>query len=81
MVMIENILSAMKIENVKLGYTSLVSGKKKEVTGTLQGDKWVLQHATSDNITFWDTENEKWESIQCDTIYRWFNEGAKERSE
>ena len=31
MVMIENILSAMKIGNVKLGYTSLVSGKKKEV--------------------------------------------------
>ena len=81
MVMIENILSAMKIGNVKLGYTSLVSGKKKEVTGTLQGDKWVLQHASSDNITFWDTENEKWESLKCNTIYRWFNEGAKERSE
>ena len=31
MVMIENILSAMKIGSVKLWYTSLVSGKEKNV--------------------------------------------------
>jgi hypothetical protein len=78
--MIESILSAMKIGKVKLEYTSLVSGKKKEITGTLQGDKWILQHATSDNITFWDTKNEKWESIQCNTINRWVNEEEKERA-
>ena len=71
MVMIENILNTMKIGNVKLTYTSLVSGKEKTVVGTLKGDKWVLQHATSDNITFWDVENEKWESLQCSTITAW----------
>ena len=80
MVMIENILNAMKIGKVKLGYTSLVSGKEKEVTGTLQGDKWVLQHATSDKIVFWDVENEKFEDIQTNTIVSWFNVGAKERA-
>ncbi len=80
MVMIENILSAMKIGKVKLSYTSLVSGKEKKVVGTLQGDKWVLQHATSDKIVFWDVDNEKFEDIQTNTITAWFNMGAKERS-
>ena len=81
MVIIENILTAMKDANIFLLYTSLNSGKEKKVVGTLQGDKWVLQHATSDKIVFWDVDNEKFEDIQTNTITAWFNMGAKERSE
>jgi hypothetical protein len=71
MVIIENILTAMKDANIFLLYTSLNSGKEKKVVGTLQKDKWVLQHATSDSITFWDVDNEKYESLQCSTITAW----------
>ena len=71
MVMIENILTAMKDANIELTYTSLISGKEKKVVGTLQNNKWVLQHATSNKITFWDVENEKWEDLECSTITAW----------
>jgi len=66
--MIEDILKALAKGNVKLSYTSLKSGKLKEVTGTLQGDKFITQHATSNKIIFWDTENDRWEDIECNTI-------------
>ena len=69
--MIDNILTAMKDANILLTYTSLNSGKDKKVVGTLQKDKWVLQHATNDSITFWDVNNEKYESLQCSTITAW----------
>ena len=45
--MIENILKAMAMGEVKLTYKSLVSGKMKEVTGTLEGDKFIKQTSTS----------------------------------
>lgn len=79
--MIENILKAMAMGEVKLTYKSLVSGKMKEVVGTLEGDKFIKQTPKSDKIIFWDTEKENWEDIQCDTINSWFNLGAKKRSE
>ena len=66
---------------VKLTYKSLVSGKMKEVTGTLEGDKAIKQSSQSDKIIFWDVNNDKWEDIQCDTISSWFNLGAIKRSE
>ena len=79
--MIDNILKAMAMGEVKLTYKSLVSGKMKEVTGTLEGDKAIKQSSQSDKIIFWDVNNDKWEDIQCDTINSWFNLGAKKRSE
>ena len=48
--MIENILREMAQGKVKLTYRSLKSGKEKEVTGTLQGDKFINQRNTSDKI-------------------------------
>ena len=71
----------MAMGEVKLTYKSLVSGKMKEVTGTLEGDKAIKQSSQSDKIIFWDVNNDKWEDIQCDTINSWFNLGAKKRSE
>ena len=79
--MIDNILKAMAMGEVKLTYKSLVSGKMKEVTGTLEGDKAIKQSSQSDKIIFWDVNNDKWEDIQCDTISSWFNLGAIKRSE
>ena len=79
--MIDNILKAMAMGEVKLTYKSLVSGKMKEVTGTLEGDKAIKQSSQSDKIIFWDVNNDKWEDIQCDTISNWFNLGAMKRSE
>ena len=79
--MIDNILKAMAMGEVKLTYKSLVSGKMKEVTGTLEGDKAIKQSSQSDKIIFWDVNNDKWEDIQCDTISSWFNLGAMKRSE
>ena len=61
---------------VRLTYRSLVSGKEKEVTGNLQGDKFINQRNTSDKIIFWDVENNKWEDIECSTIVSWINLGA-----
>ena len=78
--MIDNILKAMAIGEVKLTYKSLVSGKMKEVTGTLEGDKFIKQTSKSDKIIFWDIEKQEWEDIQCDTISNWFNLGAMKRS-
>ena len=66
---------------VKLTYRSLVSGKTKQVVGTLEGDKFIKQSSQSDKIIFWDVNNDKWEDIQCDTISSWFNLGAIKRSE
>ena len=57
--MIENILKEMAQGKVRLTYRSLVSGKEKEVTGTLQGDKFINQRNTSDKIIFWGVENNK----------------------
>tara|TARA_E500000318_G_scaffold83331_1_gene78949 strand:+ start:8218 stop:8451 length:234 start_codon:yes stop_codon:yes gene_type:complete len=74
--MIENILKEMAQGKVRLTYRSLVSGKEKEVTGTLQGDKFINQRNTSDKIIFWDVENNKWEDIECSTIVSWINLGA-----
>ena len=71
----------MAMGEVKLTYKSLLSGKTKEVTGTLEGDKAIKQSSQSDKIIFWDVNNDKWEDIQCDTINSWFNLGAKKRSE
>ena len=71
--MIENILKAMEKGNVKLNYTSLRSGREKEVVGTLQGETYIKQNPTSDKILFWDVENNKWEDIECSTIISWIN--------
>ena len=77
--MIENILKEMAQGKVRLTYRSLVSGKEKEVTGTLQGDKFINQRNTSDKIIFWDVENNKWEDIECSTIKAWFNLNVMEK--
>tara|TARA_A100001015_G_scaffold115633_1_gene128407 strand:+ start:7087 stop:7323 length:237 start_codon:yes stop_codon:yes gene_type:complete len=77
--MIENILKEMAQGKVRLTYRSLVSGKEKEVTGTLQGDKFINQRNTSDKIIFWDVENNKWEDIECNTIKAWFNLNVMEK--
>ena len=79
--MIDNILHAMAVGEVKLTYKSLVSGKTKQVVGTLEGDKFIKQTSKSEKIIFWDVNNDKWEYIQCDTISSWFNLGAMKRSE
>ena len=76
--MIENILREMAQGKVKLTYRSLKSGKEKEVTGTLQGDKFINQRNTSDKIIFWDLDNDRWEDIECSTIKAWFNLNAVE---
>ena len=76
--MIENILREMAQGKVKLTYRSLKSGKEKEVTGTLQGDKFINQRNTSDKIIFWDLDNDRWEDIECSTIKSWFNLNAVE---
>ena len=77
--MIENILKAMEKGNVKLNYTSLRSGREKEVVGTLQGETYIKQNPTSDKILFWDVENNKWEDIECNTIKAWFNLSVMEK--
>jgi len=69
--MVENILKAMEKGNVKLSYTSLVSGREKSIVGTLQGDTYIKQSASSSKITFWDVEMNKWEDIECSTILSW----------
>ena len=71
--MIENILRAMEKGSVRLKYTSLRSGREKEVVGTLYGDTYIKQYPTSDKIIFWDVENNKWEDIECSTIISWIN--------
>ena len=78
--MIENILREMAQGKVKLTYRSLKSGKGKEVTGTLQGDKFINQRNTSDKIIFWDLDNDRWEDIECSTIKSWFNLNAVENN-
>lgn len=77
--MIENILREMAQGKVKLTYRSLKSGKEKEVTGTLQGDKFINQRDTSDKIIFWDLDNDRWEDIECSTIKSWFNLNVVEK--
>ena len=74
--MIENLLKAMEKGSVKLKYTSLRSGREKEVVGTLQGETYIKQYSTSDKIIFWDVENNKWEDIECSTIISWINLGV-----
>jgi hypothetical protein len=74
--MIENILKAMEKGSVRLKYTSLRSGREKEVVGTLYGDTYIKQYPTSDKIIFWDVENNKWEDIECSTIVSWINLGV-----
>ena len=74
----ENILKAMEKGSVKIKYTSLVSGKEKWVIGTLQADTYIKQSASSNKITFWDVENNKWEDIECSTILSWTSLGAYE---
>jgi hypothetical protein len=74
--MIENILKAMEKGSVRLKYTSLRSGREKEVVGTLQGETYIRQNPTSDKILFWDVENNKWEDIECSTIISWINLGT-----
>jgi len=74
--MIENILRAMEKGSVRLKYTSLRSGREKEVVGTLYGDTYIKQYPTSDKIIFWDVENNKWEDIECSTIVSWINLGV-----
>ena len=74
--MIENILRAMEKGSVRLKYTSLRSGREKEVVGTLYGDTYIKQYPTSDKIIFWDVENNKWEDIECSTIVSWINLGG-----
>lgn len=64
---------------VKLTYRSLVSGREKEVTGTLQGDKYIKQSPTSNKIIFWDLDNDSWEDIECSTIKAWFNLNVMEK--
>ena len=49
--MIENILKAMEKGSVKLKYTSLRSGREKEVGGTLQGETYIKQYKAKDCIT------------------------------
>tara|TARA_R100001443_G_scaffold97217_1_gene104117 strand:- start:338 stop:565 length:228 start_codon:yes stop_codon:yes gene_type:complete len=72
--MIENILHAMMIGKVTLTYKSLMSGKTKSVTGTLEGDKFIRQDARNNKIIFWDIDNDRWEDIECDTIQTWKGE-------
>ena len=74
--MIENILRALEKGSVRLKYTSLRSGREKEVVGTLYGDTYIKQYPTSDKIIFWDVENNKWEDIECSTIVSWINLGV-----
>ena len=68
----ENIMRAMMEGNVKLQYTSLVSGKEKEIIGTLKGNHMVNQNKENPTIVFWDVDNKKYEDIRSDTITGWY---------
>ncbi len=68
----ENIMRAMMEGKVKLQYTSLVSGKEKEIIGTLKGSHMVNQNKENPTIVFWDVDNKKYEDIRSDTITGWF---------
>ena len=68
--MIDSIISAMKVGEVEIEYTSLVSGKAKKVMGTLK-DKALNQSNDNERIVFWDVKNEKYEDIKIDTITGW----------
>ena len=68
--MIDSIVSAMKIGEVEIEYTSLISGNSKKVVGTLK-NKALNQSNTNERIVFWDINNQKYEDIKIDTIIDW----------
>ena len=68
--MIDSIVSAMKIGEVEIEYTSLISGNSKKVVGTLK-NKALNQSSTNERIVFWDINNQKYEDIKIDTIIDW----------
>ncbi len=69
--MIDNRISAMKVGEVKIQYTSLVSGKAKEVIGTLKDSHMVHQSSENETIVFWDVKNKKYEDIKLTSITGW----------
>ena len=68
--MIDNIISAMKVGEVEIEYTSLISGNSKKVVGTLK-DKALNQNKDNERIVFWDVNNDRYEDIKIDTIISW----------
>jgi hypothetical protein len=68
--MIDSIVSAMKIGEVEIEYTSLISGNSKKVVGTLK-NKALNQSNTNERIVFWDINSQKYEDIKIDTITSW----------
>ena len=68
--MIDNIISAMKVGEVEIEYTSLISGNSKKVIGTLK-DKALNQSNDNERIVFWDVNNDRYEDIKIDTIISW----------
>ena len=68
--MIDNIISAMKVGEVEIEYTSLISGNSKKVVGTLK-DKALNQSNDNERIVFWDVNNDRYEDIKIDTIISW----------
>ena len=68
--MIDNIVSAMKVGEVEIEYTSLISGNSKKVVGTLK-DKALNQNKDNERIVFWDVNNDRYEDIKIDTIISW----------
>ena len=68
--MIDNIVSAMKVGEVEIEYTSLISGNSKKVIGTLK-DKALNQSNDNERIVFWDVNNDRYEDIKIDTIISW----------
>ena len=68
--MIDNIVSAMKVGEVEIEYTSLISGNSKKVVGTLK-DKALNQSNDNERIVFWDVNNDRYEDIKIDTIISW----------
>ena len=60
----------MKIGEVEIEYTSLISGNSKKVVGTLK-NKALNQSNTNERIVFWDINSQKYEDIKIDTITSW----------
>jgi|TARA_R110002110_G_scaffold42549_9_gene133402 hypothetical protein len=68
--MIKNIMEAMRVGEVEIQYTSLLSGNEKRTVGTLKGFD-IKQSSNSERVVFWDSINKKYEDIKIDTIVNW----------
>jgi len=67
----DNVLNALYEDNIRITYTSVISGRELQGVYTLKGDKRIQQQDASDTLVCWDVKNNVWQDIRKETITTW----------